>query len=199
MQYISQFSNRIINGDCVSILPELPAESCDFVLTDPPYLVNYRSRDGRSIANDDHAGGWLKPAFAQIYRVLKQDSFCVSFYGWNRVDQFFAAWKTAGFRPAGHLVWVKSYASSSGLLAYRHEQAYLLVKGEVSRPTLPLPDVLEWHYTGNRLHPTQKPVRSLKPVIDAFTKPGRHRARSVLRVRQHVAGRQDSRPPLHRY
>jgi adenine-specific DNA-methyltransferase len=172
MQYISQqFSNRVINGDCVSVLQDLPAEAVDFVLTDPPYLVNYRSRDGRSIANDASAG-WLKPAFEQIYRVLKQDSYCVSFYGWNRVDQFFSAWKTAGFRPAGHLVWVKSYASSSGLLSYRHEQAYLLVKGEVTRPTPPLPDVLEWHYTGNRLHPTQKPVRSLKPVIGAFTKPG---------------------------
>jgi hypothetical protein len=29
-------------------------------------------------------GGWLKPAFAQVYRVLKQDSFCVSFYGWRQ-------------------------------------------------------------------------------------------------------------------
>jgi adenine-specific DNA-methyltransferase len=172
MSYISQFSNRIINGDCNSILPELPAESCDFVLTDPPYLVNYHTRDGRSIAGDT-AGDWLKPAFNQIYRVLKPGSFCVSFYGWNRVDQFFAAWKAAGFRPVGHLVWVKSYASSSGLLAHCHEEAYLLVKGEVQNPkAAPLPDVLQWHYTGNRLHPTQKPVGSLKPVIDAFSKPG---------------------------
>jgi adenine-specific DNA-methyltransferase len=32
--------------------------------------------------------------------------------------------------------------------------------------------VLDWHYTGDRLHPTQKPVPSLKPVIEAFTQPG---------------------------
>src|ERR1700686_2990168 len=35
-----------------------------------------------------------------------------------------------------------------------------------------LPDVLGWVYTGNRLHPTQKPVPSLKPVIEAFTRRG---------------------------
>jgi adenine-specific DNA-methyltransferase len=29
-----------------------------------------------------------------------------------------------------------------------------------------------WEYSGNRLHPTQKPVASLKPLIAAFTKPG---------------------------
>ena len=32
--------------------------------------------------------------------------------------------------------------------------------------------MLRWQYTGNTLHPTQKPVRSLKPVIEAFTRPG---------------------------
>jgi adenine-specific DNA-methyltransferase len=37
---------------------------------------------------------------------------------------------------------------------------------------MPIPDVLEWCYTGNRLHPTQKPVPSLKPVIEAFTERG---------------------------
>ena len=32
--------------------------------------------------------------------------------------------------------------------------------------------MLAWHYTGNPFHPTQKPVRSLKPVIEAFTRQG---------------------------
>ena len=48
MQYLSQFINRITCGDCVRILPELPEGSIDFVLTDPPYLVRYRDRQGRS-------------------------------------------------------------------------------------------------------------------------------------------------------
>jgi adenine-specific DNA-methyltransferase len=71
------------------------------------------------------------------------------------------------------LVWAKSYASSARFVRYCHEQAYLLAKG---RPDVPpqalLSDVLDWHYTGDRLHPTQKPVPSLKPVIEAFTRPG---------------------------
>jgi len=79
------------------------------VLTDPPYLVDYRARDGRSIANDDNAD-WLRPAFAEIYRVLKPASFCVSFYAWNRVHLFMDAWRKAEFRPVGHLVFRKRYA-----------------------------------------------------------------------------------------
>jgi adenine-specific DNA-methyltransferase len=159
MYSTENFGNRIINGDCLNVLPQLADSSVDFVLTDPPYLVDYHSRDERSIAGDA-SGHWLKPAFAQLYRVLKSGGYCVSFYGWNKADQFFAAWKEAGFTPAGHLVWVKSYASSRGVLAHQHEQAYLLAKGRSQRPQWPLPDVLRWQYTGNTLHPTQKPVRS---------------------------------------
>jgi len=171
MPYFSEFINRVINADCLAALPQLADSSVDFVLTDPPYLVGYHDRHGRRIAGDVD-GHWLKPAFAQMFRVLKAGRFCVSFYGWQRAEEFLAAWRAAGFQPVGHLVWVKSYASKRGLLASQHEQAYLLAKGPTGRPTKVLPDVLDWQYTGNVLHPTQKPVRSLKPVIESFTRPG---------------------------
>ncbi|MGG5492758.1 DNA methyltransferase [Ochrobactrum sp. BD61] len=35
-----------------------------------------------------------------------------------------------------------------------------------------MPDVIDFPYAGNRLHPTQKPVEALIPLIEAFTKPG---------------------------
>jgi site-specific DNA-methyltransferase (adenine-specific) len=90
----------------------LPARSMDFILTDPPYLVRYQDREGRSIRNDSNPD-WLVPAFAGAYRVLKQDRFMISFYGWTQVDKFFNAWRSAGFRIIGHLVFRKQYASKS--------------------------------------------------------------------------------------
>jgi len=42
----------------------------------------------------------------------------------------------------------------------------------VQYPENPVGDVLDWHYTGNHLHPTQKPVEALKPLIASFSKPG---------------------------
>jgi DNA modification methylase len=42
-------------------------------------------------------------------------------------------------------------------------------------PRLPqntLPDVLGWKYSGNRHHPTEKPVTSLQPLIKSFTHHG---------------------------
>ena len=93
-----QFTNRIINGNCIDVMKKMPAESVDLVIADPPYLVNYRDSDGRSFANDDWKNAyWLRPAFAEIYRVLKKDSVCISFYGFTQAEKFLWAWKKAGF------------------------------------------------------------------------------------------------------
>lgn len=162
--------NVIFNADCINVMKAFDDASVDFILTDPPYVTRFRDRQGRTIANDDN-GRWLRPAFNQMHRILKDGGFCVSFYGWNRVDLFMDAWRGAGFRVVGHLVFRKRYASSARFLRYEHEQAYLLAKGNPARPARPIPDVLDFPYTGNRLHPTQKPVEALAPLIEAFTQP----------------------------
>lgn len=104
-----------------------PANSVNFILTDPPYLVNYRDREGRSIANDGD-GKWLPIAFSEMYRLLEPNRFCVSFYGWNKTDLFFNAWRQAGFRIIGHLTFPKRYTSKTQFVRYQHEGAYLLLK-----------------------------------------------------------------------
>jgi site-specific DNA-methyltransferase (adenine-specific) len=112
------------------------------------------------------------PAFTQSYRVLKQDRFMIAFYGWTKADKFLAAWRKAGSRIAGHLVFRKPYNSRTRFVRYQHEQAYLLTKGNPALPENPIPDVIDMPYSGNKLHPTQKPVAALKPLIEAFSKSG---------------------------
>ena len=164
-------ANTVLQGDCVTVMRQLRSGSVDFVLTDPPYLAHYRSRDGRTVANDDDST-WLKPAFAEIFRIMCRDSFCISFYGWHQADKFIAAWREAGFRLAGHLTFTKQYPSTERFLRYHHENAYLLAKGNPPQPAQRIPDVLEWKYSGNRLHPTQKPLCVLTPLIQSFSRPG---------------------------
>ena len=162
---------QVIQGDCKEALRSMPNESVDFVLTDPPYFVRYKDRSGRSIANDDHPESVLG-AFNELYRVLKPNTFCVSFYGWNSVAAFFEAWKRAGFTAVGHIIWHKNYSSRRGFLNARHEQAYVLVKGHPAKPAQPLDDVRSWEYSGNVAHPTEKAVSVLQPLIRSFSHPG---------------------------
>jgi DNA modification methylase len=83
-----------------------------------------------------------------------------------------AAWRDAGFRPVGHIVFRKRNASAERFLRCEHEVAYLLAKGDVRPPAQPVPDVIEFRYTGNKLHPTQKPTAALAPLISSFCPAG---------------------------
>ena len=167
----SNFTNQILHGNCIEMMRQMPANSVDFILTDPPYLVNYRDRSGRTIQNDVDES-WLKPAMQEAHRVLKQDRVAVMFYGWTKIDAFFEGWRSAGFQPVGHIVFRKSFSSKSRFLRYQHEQAFLLAKGRPPLPKQPLCDVMKMPYSGNKLHPTQKPVPALAQLIRSFSLPG---------------------------
>ncbi|HEV3278444.1 MAG TPA: DNA methyltransferase [Terriglobia bacterium] len=163
--------NDLIHGDCLRVLPRLPSGSVNFILTDPPYLARYKGRDGRTVMNDDN-DAWLKPAFAEMHRVLEEGSFCASFYGWPKADKFIEAYRAAGFRLVGHLAFPKRYTSSTRFLRYQHECAHLLAKGYPPHPEETIGDVIDWTYSGNKLHPTQKPLSVLLPLIETFSRAG---------------------------
>ncbi len=166
------YLDTLVHGDCLNVLPQIQSRSISFILTDPPYLARYKSRDGRTIPNDDN-DAWLKPAFAEMFRVLYDHSYAVVFYGWPHADKFLQASREAGFHVVGHLVFPKGYSSNrkAGHVKYQHECAYLLAKGHPI-PRGELPDVLPWVYTGNKLHPTQKPVSILRSLVAAFCTKG---------------------------
>jgi len=174
MELLLPWLDRATHGDCLAVLPKLPRACVDLAVTDPPYLVRYRPRNRQTVHNDTPLNGakWLEPAFAQIARVLKPDSFCVSFYGWPEVDRFMGVWKRCGLRPVSHLVWIKRYASRRGYTESHHEVAYLLAKGRPAIPEHPPSDVLPWSYTGNLRHATEKPVSALLPLVEAYSPRG---------------------------
>jgi adenine-specific DNA-methyltransferase len=170
LKSIEPFINQVIHGDCIKVIKSFPDESIDLVVTDPPYLVRYKPRNGRKVANDDNSD-WLLPAFMQIQRVLKANAFCATTYGWPWIDKFMDVWRCCGLRPVGHLVWVKSYSSRQGYVEGYHEVGYLLAKGRPAHPDNPVKDVLPWEYTGNLFHPNEKPVVAIAPLIEAYSKP----------------------------
>jgi hypothetical protein len=40
-------TDPVLHGDCITRMKAMPAQSVNFILTDPPYLAHYQSRDGR--------------------------------------------------------------------------------------------------------------------------------------------------------
>ncbi len=68
--------NTVLQGDCITVMASLPKASVDLVLTDPPYLVNYRDRAG---PHDRQRPGCRlgKPSVREIAWLMKDKSFCV--------------------------------------------------------------------------------------------------------------------------
>lgn len=163
--------NQIIEGDAARVLADLPEGTIDLIVTDPPYLVNYRDRNGRSLQNDDNPDGVL-PVFEPMSRAMKADSYAVCFAGWSALPLFAAAWEEVGLKIVSQIVWAKTYASRTGYTQYKHETAYVLAKGNPAKPIHPVPSVMDWVYSGNKRHPTEKAVEVIAPLVRCFSKPG---------------------------
>ena len=171
-------------------MPELPAGSVDFILTDPPYLVGYQGRwdgDGATIVGDDDSS-WVRPAFSEMFRVLRDDAFAVTFYGWPRADLFVSTFREAGFRLVSHLAFVKNVWGLGRFTRGQHEVAYLLAKGKPRPPADSISDVIEWTREPDAVHPNQKPVHALYPLLCAY----RGRAASSS-IRSWAAGARSGR------
>lgn len=162
--------NVIIHGDSVDVLNNLPQGSIDLVVTDPPYLVNYIDRNGRSLKNDNNPDGVL-PVFEPLVRAMKDHSYMICFCGWSALPIFAAEWERLGLRIVSQIVWKKNYTSRSGYTQYQHETAYVLAKGNPAKPQHPIASVQDWTYSGNKRHPTEKALDVIAPLIRSFSNP----------------------------
>src|SRR5208283_4941502 len=63
MKYPDDFINKIICGDCLNILPQIPNDSIDLAIIDPPYLVTAEDWDNKEVVN--------KELISNLFRVMK--------------------------------------------------------------------------------------------------------------------------------
>ena len=174
-------TNSVVNGDCIEVMRSLPWASVDFILTDPPYLVNYRDRSGRSVrtSRQRRVAETRVPADAPRPEARQPVRFVL------RLEQGRPVHGRPGARQGSRSSATSSSASATartrGSSATGTRSAYLLAKGRPPLPAPPVPDVLDWQYSGNRLHPTQKPVAAAQDSDRRIHQARRRRPRSVLR------------------
>lgn len=189
---------EIHNGDCVTIMRDLPSESVDLIISDPPYNL------GKDYGNDtdskefkeymESTRKWL----AEADRVLKKDGTICVFMGFRFISYlyqildkelnfFFKNWivwhytqgigKTKGFSPRHDdiLVFTKGKDSTFNLDSIRIPQKFYRSRNNM-RGANP-GDVWTFshvHYcNSNRTnHPTQKPEGLIQRLCLAFSNEG---------------------------
>jgi len=173
---LHRFVNKIIQGDCREILRELPAESVDLLLTDPPYGMRYRAKAGsRPIVGDDDLS-WFGPFIREAYRVLRPNTHAYIFCNEYGLATFRAEMAAAGFKVKRLLVWVKDQHTAGDLAGdYANRTEYLLFGHKGRRPLNGHRDanVLFFKRAGRkRDHPTEKPEEMLRYLIAKSSAPG---------------------------
>lgn len=168
-------------ADCLEVLPTLPDDSVDCIITDPPYGMNYkslsRSMPKATIANDGpEAYSLLDNALAIAVQKLKLDSHVYIFTDWHVYEPMAEVVKKY-FNLKNVLVWAKNNRTRGDLkgnYGYQHEMVFYAHKGR--RHLLGKRDgnVLNFNkvYSNRMKHPTEKPVSLLKYLIGKSTNEG---------------------------
>lgn len=175
---------RVVEGDCVEYMRSLPAESVDLILTDPPYGMAYQSNHRTAspqfaaIENDaTFDAAWQLEWMREAFRVLKPDRHFYCFCSDHHLGEFRSTATAAGFNVKRTLVWVKDasgmgdlqgdYAPFTEFVVFAHKGRRPLMAG---RPG----NVIEARRVapGDMRHPTEKPIRVLRPLVANSTQPG---------------------------
>jgi len=193
IKIVSSKKYKIVNDDAKIHIKKVPSASVDLILTDPPYNLNPYSTGNmkfswRKDINNDLAE-WDKESFGpadwvdEFKRILKPTGNIFAFCSYNLMGKWHAAfdpefdtfqfivWHKTNpvpkFRKAGFLnscelivcVWNKGHTWNFG----RQNEMHNFIES---------PICMGAERVKHPVHPTQKPVKILKHIINIASKPG---------------------------
>lgn len=191
---INKFS--LLQGDCFERLKDLPDNSIDLILTDPPYnLAKYSTGnmkfDWRSEVNNDVAAWDEEPLnpnrlLSEFKRVLKPNGNIFIFCSYNLLGEYHKIFDPE-FDTFQFMVWHKtnpipnirksSFLNSCELIVCcwnkghtwnfsKQNEMHNFIESSICMGKERIKDK-----EGKRLHPTQKPVKILKRIIEIASNP----------------------------
>lgn len=154
---------HLVQADARDFLADLPDESVDLILTDPPYAFDRGNTHFRKWFAELPDEAWAG-IFFELHRVLAPNSHAYVFADRRVKPVFEAAAKASGFRVHRALVWDKG-SIGLGQSVWRSQHEYICFLSKGSRPgnSKGLGDVLR--APRPRGYPTEKPVKVLKQLI----------------------------------
>ena len=170
-------TSQIYFGDCLDFIKELPDNSMDVCLTDPPYGIGFQSNwasvSKPKIQNDEVPFiDWIKPLFPK----MKDSGRLLCFYRWDVQDSFLNEIFEAGFTVKSQIVWDKivlGMGDLKGEFAPQHENIIYATKGRYEfagkRPSTVYN--VERINSTKLIHPNQKPPDLIKRLILDISQP----------------------------
>ena len=158
------------HGDCLELMKNIPNGSVDLVLTNTPYGMAFKSKRQKEKYNkikNNKSLEWLEKYVGECFRILKHNTAVYFFCSWHNVDVFKQAIEKK-FKIKNILIWEKNNTSMGDLKASyapKYEMIIFAHKGRKLLNGFRYADIIKANRTGNRLHPTEKPVDLLELFI----------------------------------
>mgnify|MGYP001562625825 CR=1 FL=1 len=158
MKYPEDFINKVIQGDCLEIMKQMPDKCVDLVLTDPPYGIgeDERSADEVGRLSWKVENRWdltipSKEVFTEIMRVSKNQIIWGGNYFIENGLKNSRCW----------LSWYKMQEFSGA------DMELAWTSFDMSSKTFKMSRV-EFHGKEKKQHPTQKPLELMKWIIENY-------------------------------
>ena len=165
---------KLIQGDCLEKMSEIPDRSVDMILTDPPYGMDFQSnhrKEKHSQIKNDQDLNWVDEFVSNCFRIAKNDTAHYIFCSYHKVDIFKQAFEKM-FTLKNILIWEKNNTSMGDLegdFAPKYEMILFLHKGRKTINGKRDSNIIKDKKTGNKLHPTQKPVSLMEYLLSKFS------------------------------
>jgi site-specific DNA-methyltransferase (adenine-specific) len=173
------------NGDCLEYLNSIEENKFDAIITDPPYLIDYKTNrrqyDNKFndvIKNDNKVEHLpiIKEFIRLSYLKLKDDSVLAMFCSFDNVDIFKQQAELNGFNVKNIVIWDKGNHTAGDLQAQFGKQYEMIViahKGRCKfKNNYRFSDI--WRIprlnSDKQVHQNQKPEPLMQRLIEVFTK-----------------------------
>ena len=173
-------------GDCLEVMKDIPDNSIDLIVTDPPYrtikgghntpkwIAGYGNsvlykNDGKIFEyNDIKHYDWLK----ESYRILKDDSHIYIMTNLLNLFDLKEIAEKVGFKLHNLLVWEKNNCNANRWYMKNCEYILFMRKGKSKSINNASSKTVHKfnNITGNKKHPTEKPVELMKMYIENSSK-----------------------------
>ncbi|OOW91486.1 adenine methyltransferase [Xanthomonas campestris pv. vitistrifoliae] len=189
--------NQLLQGDALTILPTLEANSFDALITDPPYAsggltaaARARPPSTKYCRDGGHADfvgderdqrshlKWMHLWLSECARVLKDGAPVLLFTDWRQLPLTTDALQIAGFTWRGITVWDKTEGVRPQLGRFRNQAEYIVwgSKGDMplDRRAPVLPGVIrESVRKADKHHLTGKPTELMRQLVRVCEAGGR--------------------------
>lgn len=168
--YFTTENGILLNGDCLEIMKKLKNNIGNIIISDPPYLINYKTNrrknkehDFCKVIQNDNNPTLIKNYIKECYRILKDNTAMYIFCSFDKVD-FFKKELEKYFNIKNMIIWKKNSWTAGDLEAQfgkQYEIIFLVNKGRKLFNGKRITDVWEFDRVAgnNLLHQNQKPLR----------------------------------------